>query len=280
MGARFLVLNYFNDIQHASHVLSANEQSVNAWKVGAARRSPGHFWTPDTANLAAWVKSDAGSSKPADTLVVDRVHNLGGVVDVKLQKSSDNFSLNTVDVVTFTVPTSASGDNTTLSAGVRTPEGAYLRSFTSTSERYWRLLVPVMGAGLKPQIGGLWVGPSWAPPTINRPHGEDDHAPLAEASETPWGWEGRTLTTPRRSGEVTIELEDEASYLVADNHIRDQYVRRPMWMVFDEAKAERALLARWPVGARAGFRYEADWGFRRIVLPYQEYEPLISEGVA
>lgn len=280
MGARFLVQNYYNDRQFSTHVLSANEQSGNAWKVGAARRSPGHFWTPDTANLAAWVKTDAVSAKPADTLIVDRVHNLGGVVDVKLQKSNDNFVVNTVDVLTFTIPTVASGDNTALSAGVRTPEGAYLRSLTSTSERYWRLLVPAMGAGLKPKIGGLWVGPSWAPPAINRPHGEDDHAPLAEASETPWGWEGRTLTIPRRSGEVTIELIDEASYLVADSHIRDQYVRRPMWMVFDEAKAERACLARWPLGTRAGFGLPADYPYRAIQLPYEEYEPVISEGVA
>jgi hypothetical protein len=277
---RFLVLNYLNDIQHASHVLSANEQSGNAWKVGAARRSPGHFWTPDTANLAAWVKSDAGSAKAADMMVVDRVHNLGGVVDVKLQKSSDNFVANTVDVVTFTIPSAASADNTALSTGVRTPEGAYLRTFTSTSERYWRLLIPAMGAGLKPKVGGLWLGPSWQPPAITRPHGEDDHAPLAETSLTPWGWEGRTLTIPRRSGVAIIELIDEASYLIADGHIRDQFVRRPMWLVFDEAKAERAFLARWPVGERAGFGLPTDYPYRTINLPYEEHQPLISEGAA
>ena len=279
MGSpRFLVQSYFNDVQHPTHVISANEEAAGfeAWRVGAARRSPNHYWTPTTANQAAWNKVDAGSSKPADMLVIDRVHNLGGVANVKLQKSSDNFAAVTVDVATFTIPTSASADNTALSAGVRTPEGAFLLSFTSTSERYWRILVPLMGAGLKPQIGGIYLGPIWSPPAINRPHGEDDHAPLAEAVETPWGWEGRTLTVPRRSGVLTIELIDEASYLVADGHIRDQYVKRPMWIVVDEAKAERAFLARWPLNERAGFGVPEDYPYRRIQLPYAEYEPLVA----
>ena len=277
---RFLVQSYFNDRQFPSHVLSANEQSGNAWKVGAGRRSPGHYWTPDTANAAAWVKSDAGSAKAADMCVIDRVHNLGGVANMELQKSNDNFVANLVTVVTLPIPSSASGDNTALSDGVRTPEGAYLRSFASTSERYWRVFIPAMGAGLKPKVGGLYVGPSWQPPAITRPSGEDDHTPLAEVSTTPWGWEGRGLTIPRRSGVVIIELIDEASYLTADLHIRDQYARRPMWMVFDEAKAERAFLARWAVGERAGFGVPQDYPFRVINLPYEEKDPLISEGAA
>lgn len=275
---RFLVMNYLNDRQHSAHVLSANENSNDAWKVGAARRSPGHYWTPVTANLQAWVKVDNGSAKTPDMFVIDRVHNLGGVADLKLQSSPDNSVW--TDRVTFTIPASASADNTALSAGVRTPEAAYLRSFTGASVRYWRLLIPAMGAGLRPQVGGFWLGPSWQPPAINRPLGEDDHTPLAEASVTPWNWEGRTLTTPQRSGEITIELIDDASYLTADEHIRDQYVRRPMWVVVDEAKAERAFLARWPLGTRAGFGVPEDYPFRKIVLPYEEYQPLISEGVA
>jgi len=209
-------------------------------------------------------------------LVIDRVHNLGGVASVKLQKSNDNFSAQTVDVATFTIPTSASADNTALSAGVRTPEGAYLLTFASTSERYWRILVPLMGAGLKPQIGGIYVGESWQPEGLQFPVTDDDQEPLAEATETPWGWEGRMLTVPRRAGELTMFLADAAAYLAADSHVRDQFVKRPFWIVFDEAKAERALLARWPLGARAGFRHEADGVHRRIGLPYVEYEPLVA----
>lgn len=279
MGApRFLVRNYCNDVQYGAHVVSANEEAsgFEAWRVGTARRAPTHYWTPTTANQQAWVKVDCGLARPVDMLIIDRVHNLGGVANLKLQRSNDNFGANVVDVLTFTIPTSASGDNTALSSGVRTPEGVYLRTITSVSERYWRLLIPAMGAGLKPRIGGLWIGESWAPGAINRPVAEDDHAPLAEAVETPWGWQGRTLTVPRRSGELTIELVAEADYLVADDHIRDQYVRRPMWIVVDDAKAERAFLARWPIGARAGFGVPTDYPYRRMVLPYEEHEPLVA----
>ena len=156
MGApRFLVQNYWNDVQNPTHIISANEEAAGfeAWRVGAGRRSPGHYWTPTTANQAAWNKTDCGSAKAADMLVIDRVHNLGGVASVKLQKSNDNFSAQTVDVATFTIPTSASADNTALSAGVRTPEGAYLLTFASTSERYWRILVPLMGASMSARAG-------------------------------------------------------------------------------------------------------------------------------
>src|SRR3990167_342602 len=272
---RFLVVNYWNDVQNPLHVLSATENSGDAWKVGALVRSPTHYYTSVTENLAIRLVVDCGSAKPADMLVVDRVHTLGGVANVKLQKSTDAFATNAVDVVTFTIPASASGDNTALSAGARTPEGAYPRSFTSDSSRWWGLLIPAVAA-FKPRVGGFYLGPSWTPPLPDNPIGEDDQEPLAEVTETPWGWRGRTLTVPRRAGELIFKLDDEASYLVADDHIRDQYVRRPMWIVPDEAKAERSFLAEWPGGGGAGFRHEADRGFRQIRLPYLEFEPLIS----
>jgi len=276
MGApRFLVQNYFNDRQFLAHVLSATENSGDAWKVGALRRSPAHYYISATANVAIRIVVDCGSSKATDMLVHDRVSNLAGIANLKLQKSTDNFAANVVDVLTYTIPTSASADNTALSAGVRTPEGAYLRSFSSDNSRYWGLLVPAT-ASFKPQIGGFYLGPSWQPPALSRPLGEDDQAPMADAQETPWGWEGRSLTVPRRGGSLRIELIDEASYLVADDHIREQYVRRPMWIIPDEAKAERAFLARWPRGQRAGFVVPADYPWRVIDLPYEEYEPLIA----
>jgi hypothetical protein len=273
---RFLVQNYYNDVQFPTHVLSATENGGESWKVGALVRSPTHYYTSVTENLAIRIVVDCGSSKAADMLVVDRVTNLGGVADLKLQKSTDNFGASVVDVLTFTIPASASGDNTALSAGVRTPEGAYPRSFTSDTSRYWGLLIPAV-ASFRPRVGGFYLGPTWTPPPFSLPLGEDDQEPLAEVTETPWGWRGRTLTVPRRAGEIIIKLKDEASYLVADDHIRDQYVRRPMWIVPDDAKAERAFLAEWPVGVRAGFRSEGG-GYRprQIRLPYVEYEPLIA----
>lgn len=275
--SRILVINYFNDVQHPTHALSASENSTSAWKVGAARRSSTHYWTPNATNSAHWVKVDCGAAKPADMLVIDRVHNLGSITGIKLQKSSDNFATNIVDVATFAVPSSASGDNTSLSSGVRTPEGAFLISFGSTSERYWRLLIPAMGAGNKPQIGGLWLGPSWDPPAIQRPVSDDDLVPLAEATTTPWGWEGRTLTVRRRVGAITIELVDEASYLTADDHVREQMSRRPFWLVLDESKAERAFLARITAGTELRLGYsDPSYPYRRIEFRYEEYEPKVE----
>jgi len=134
-----------------------------------------------------------------------------------------------------------------------------------------------MGAGVKPKIGGLWLGPSWSPSRgILLPVGEDDLEPLAEAEVTGWGWEGRTLTVPRRAGEVSLLLT-ESEYLAAALHLREQYARRPMWMVFDEAKAERAFLARWPLRNRGSMRFEQDSNHRRITIPYEEYEPFVDE---
>jgi hypothetical protein len=273
MGARFLVLNYFNRVQFPGHGVTATENAADAWKVGALRRSSTHYYTSATPHVAIRIAVDCGSAKPADLLVIDRVHNLDGVPGIKLQYSTDNW-VTANDVFTFTFPSTRSPDNTSLSTGARTPEGAYVRSFNPVSARYWGLLIPAM-AGFRPRIGGLYLGPSWRPPAISRPVGEDDQAPLAEVITTPWGWEGRTLTVPRRSGTLRIELIDEASYLEAAIHIRDEYVRRPMWIIVDEAKAERAFLARWPIGVRAGFATPADYPYRVIELPYEEYEPAI-----
>lgn len=277
MGApRFLVYNFFNDRQYPLHVLSSDESTADSWKPGALRRSPDHYLAWLTAAAAHSLTVDCAQSRLADMLVVDRVTNLAGLANLKLQKSNDNFAVNIVDVATFTIPAAASGDNTALSAGVRTPEGAFLLAFTGVSERYWRLLIPA-SAGFVPYLGGFYVGPSWTPPNFSLPMGEDDQAPLAEEVETPWGWSGTTQVVPRREGSFLLKLKNEPSYLTADDHIRDQYVRRPMWIVPDDAKAERAFLARWSIGVVAGFRAEGG-GYRprQIRLPYREYEPLVA----
>jgi hypothetical protein len=276
---RLLVENFFSPTQFPDNVVDANEEDTNkeAWRVGTARRSVQDAWLPTTLNNAAWLRVDRGASDSADMVAIDRGHNLQGEV-VTLQKSTDNFVADTTQVFQSTIPSSVS-DDTALTAinGALTPEGAWVKAFTSDSSRYWRLLIAAMGAGLRPRVVNLWLGLSYAPSKLQIPWGDDDDELLYDVTEiAATGWRGTSPPVQRRRGELRFKLRAAADYATTVLHLRDNFnLGRPMWIVYEDTRAERAVLGERERG-RQGFSLEGDWGHRQSIVSWVEREPRVE----
>ena len=91
------------------------------------------------------------------------------------------------------------------------------------------------------------------------------------------GGGGGSKRVPLRTGELTYKLDSEADYITARAHLWDHFrYNRPMWVVHDDAYAERAVLV-VPRMERQGFGFREDWWNKRQgVIPWVEHEPLVD----
>lgn len=273
----FCTDNLFDDLLYTGHTVTANEEAggKEVWHVANNRRSPSDYWTPTTANNAAWVRVDCGAAKAADFIAIDRGSNLEGKT-ITLATSPDNVTYTTVFSVA--VP-SAAVDDTALAAaaGAYTEEGAWVKSFTSASARYWRLTVSA-AVSYTPRIVGLWLGARWDVGTYHdRPHDEDASVGAWTAEQNELGWSAYSTDADVRQGEVSLRLMSDAAYDSAARSFLAQYRKgRPAWYVPDTDRAERAFLLKCPQGARVGAPYETGWGYRTVRLPYVEHQPVVS----
>lgn len=275
--SRLLVENFFSPASFPLHSVAA-ESSIagnEPFRVGTARRSPLNFWTSAADNTATWVKVDCQEARAADMLAIDRGHNLGGVT-VQLQRSNDDFAADVTTVRSFAVPGAPSDEETAIENVARTEEGAVILSFTSATSRYWRLLVPAMGAGARPRVVGLYLGESWKPEFhFGWPwsFGDRDLEYGQEVSDS--GWSSATRTAQRLSVTLQIRLERPEEYAVARRHVEERVLRRhATWLVMDQDFAERAWLAESPPG-RGGFQRRPGWGYFQAEVALVEKEPAI-----
>lgn len=277
MGAtKLLVENFFSKTQFPDRILDANEEAAGhlVFRVGTGRRSIRDSWFPTTLNLAAWTRLDMVSSLPADLVVIDRGGNWAGR-EVKLQRSTDNFAADTTTVFTQTIPSTPSAPGTALTAGVLTPEGAFLRAFTSVSSRYWRILYSAV-AGERPVAVNHALGEMWTPFNLSFPLTDEDGELRSPEVESRTGWLGRGRVVRRRAGELNVKIEDfTAAETEVFRHIRDNFaLGRPAWIVYDEAKGDRAVNAISPQG-RSGFQRRRDWAYRQGVIAWVEHQPKV-----
>lgn len=277
---RFLVDTLFSPEIYPSADVSANEQADGheAFRVGDERRTPRSFWTPTTENADAWLQVDLGSGgdRPADMIAIDRGHNLEGET-VTLEHSADGSTW--TQVFQATIPTSE-GSNASLSAasGVLTEQGAWIKSFSSATDRYWRLTVSAMGAGLKPEIRGLYLGPSYQPSYLPAlPFGFGDRQLDYSEVKGPNVWAASSRMADRYELTFRLKLETWAEYNdTARHHIEQLFFKgRPMWLVMDTSYAERAWLAKAAPGSH-GFKQRPDWGFPQAELRTVEHEPELT----
>ncbi len=171
----FLIENYFSSSQFSTHVVSAIQEAAGkqAFRVGDGRRIQLDHWSSTSLNVEAWIKVDCVSTKSATGIALDRGHNLAGK-SVVLERSANDSGW--TNVFTATIPATAATDGDIDDAnGITTDEGAWLKRFASVSDRYWRLRIPAMGADLKPEVVGLWVGNTWEPGALTLPH-QDEYA--------------------------------------------------------------------------------------------------------
>ena len=269
---RFLVKNFFSRRIYPAHVLLPSEELAGneMSRIGNGNRDPLDFWTTTTANLEATGRVDDAVSRAADMVVIDRGHNLASK-QVVLERSANGTTWTTV--VDVTIPSASAPGALSDANGVVNREGAWLKTFASASDRYWRLRIPAMGVGLKPQVVNAWLDTSWAPPYRDTPDAPDAHELGAQEITMQTGWIARSHIWVRRRGHIGLRLED-SDYDVALEQIQYQFgINRPMWIVHDEARADHAVLALPVLGTIEILRRSPDWFGPRVAFDWLEHAP-------
>jgi hypothetical protein len=272
MNPVFLVDNLLNaESQYRGHTVAGEEEPVGneAWRVADGRRSRGDYWTPTTANSDTYVEVDCDRVRGADTLVLDA--NLAGY-DIELRGSCDDWTTYE-SVLDLTIPSVSAPGALDSALGVLTEDGVWAIAFDLRAYAYWRIFVDAMGAGLKPQIYGAWLGKSYQPDYFNLPWAEEPDELLFGEVVSEAGWRGTTKATQRRGGQITLQLSDYAEYELARFHLQSLYGSgQPMWIFFDDQQADRGVLAERPQGD-LGFRFGPDWAYRQAQINWVEREP-------
>jgi len=270
---RFIVENAFSVTQFSGHTVVGDEEAAGheAFRIANGRRSSFDYWTGNTANQQRTLTLDCAQTRSFDVCVLDRGHNLAGK-QMLLECSNDNFG-STQTVFDVTIPSTVGPSHVDDPNGVTTEEGAWVKHFSDRAARYWRLRIPAMGAGVTPSIVGAWLGLSYQPAPFDLPFEPDGDELRAAETQTEAAWLGRNQPATVRGGTISMKLDSVAEYERARYHLQGHYGRgRPMWVIFDEAQADRAVLAIRPTG-RLAFGQTREWWYPNVQLPFVEHEP-------
>ncbi len=263
-GPLLLVENLYNQRAFPGHFVTAADAVTalevsghEGFRVATGRRSGIAPCTFVTVNHDQAILVACNRIRSANCLFLDRGHNLAGK-PVSLQTSQDNVTWATV--WTITIPTATVTNTITDTAyGVVTEEGAWGVRFPRADAIWWRLFIPAMGAGLVPVVVGLTLGTCWEPGFFLNPWGEDQDEASYTATASEWGWVGRGPVANVRTGQLGLRLATDEAYELARYHLQGHYGHgRPMWVVYDQAQADRSGLFIRPPG-RLGFNFEGAW---------------------
>jgi hypothetical protein len=270
--------NYLNPLQFPGHTISAEEEATGyeVWHVGNGRRSSRDYWTPTTANSLTWIRVVFDTPRDINFVALDRGHNLAGYgVQVWATDDATDFSGTYSTPVNATIPSTSASADIDATNGVLTAEGVWMKRFTTVSAQdAVQLYIPAMGAGLTPQVVGLWLGTCFAPTRpFDVPYDDDGVEAISITVESDAGWRGYGPTTLRRGGSLNLRLVSAAEYETARYHLIDHFAAgSPMWIVFDESAAHRSVLA--GAAGRIAFPYTKDWWqLRRVSFDWREWEP-------
>jgi hypothetical protein len=268
--------NLLNRLAFPLHTLVADEQAAGfeVDRLADGRRAPNDRYQSVTTNQARTVTVTCDRMRYVTGLTLDRGHNLSGFA-ISLLGSNDGFTTS-FTIWTGSVPTVVTSPGLLDNAnGCVTEEGAFLVRFAGQAAMAFRLSIPALGSGIVAQVVGAWLGMWYAPGYFDRPWNEDGGNIMALEQESSSGWLGSTVPVHRREGTIALRLTQDSDYNLARYHVQGHYFagRRPMWIVQDDAQADRAVLAIRPKGLD-GFTLDRDWFPRRASIPWQEHEPL------
>jgi hypothetical protein len=267
--------NLLNLRAYPGNALVGDEEPAGfeAFHVADGRRSVGDRWQATTANAQHTLTLTCDRLRTADTVVLDRGHNLGGK-EVAIEAADESTFTNPQVIFDAVLPTVTQGGPITGAFGVLTEEGAWAFNFPPRAASYWRLRIPAMGAGLVPQIVGAWLGQSYTPAFLHLPWGEDSNTAQFAETVSEWGWSGRGPVATPNDGTLQIKLSSEFDYELARYHLIEVFGSgRPMWICYDTAQADRMFLA-LRTKTRIGFEYAPGWWPRQGGIPYQEHAVL------
>jgi hypothetical protein len=154
-------------------------------------------------------------------------------------------------------------------------EDAWVKTFSVDAWHDWRLTSKAMGAGIVPQLGGVWLGKAWQPSEYVLDFPLDDEAFDIAFEETlsPQGWAGRTAPARGRRGTLHVTFPSEADYDLVRYQVLGLYARGfPAWLcLLRDQRPERTLLVRCPAGALAFARTGGI--LRTLDIPFVEEQP-------
>ena len=246
---RLVVLsdNVFNLLIYPLHTLSSSDtppagREIQRIASGRRQRSQNYF-TSAAFNTAVWGRSAFNRVRLFDCAFLDRGHNLGGKT-VRIQASFDLFATYSERVAvipTQTVPYSRLSQTN----GLRTEEGAWGWRFDPLAGSACRIYVDAMGAGLRPEIVGGYVGQCFRPTNpLIKPFSFGKRQLDYEVIRAPSAWAGAGEISQRKNLELNIRLED-GEYPAGRYHMEELFMRaHPSWIVPDDDQAEKAYLSR------------------------------------
>lgn len=261
--------NFFNRVLFPGHDITASGAATGreAWRVGTGRRGQTNSWRAAAAG-DGWVQVDCAAVRSADMLVIDRDHNLAGK---HIELTADGAT-----VLDLTIASAVSvGGDVDGAAGVVTQEGAWLIRFPSTAGQVWRLTVDAgVATSFVPEIRGIYLGSSWQlSEYLDLPYSDSERELIYQATTTSAGWVGRSSLAQRRDGTLLIKLMSSDEISTAEYYVEELFgAGRPMWIVFDPQRAERAVLA-IKLPGRVGLRREEGWFLPQAALDWTEHEP-------
>lgn len=267
MSAIIVVENLMNVRQFGAHVVTANEEPAGseAFRFATLRRTD--HWSPSTTNADAWIKVVFDRQRMWNFVALWD-HNLLGEA-FRIQASDDDFTT-TQTAFDATLPTTPGAGSVDDALGVVTLDKMWLKRFPARASAAARLYVPLMGAGQRPAINGI-VGLAYS---FTRELGDfpESDEKMAEESMTEAGYKGEGPAAFPQTGVLPIRMPSLFEWETGRYHLHERYRRSPAVLIFDEARAEQAIMVRRPSGRQAP-RSDRDYFYGQLGLAYAEHEP-------
>jgi len=200
------------------------------------------YWTPAGLNSARVLLADGIASQSPSMVVLDRGHNLKGVVVTITSYTFSGGNYFTQASFTSTIPSTAGGLPSDAN-GCLTPDGAWWKTFTMASARAWSIGTPAMGAGIAPILTGVYMGASYRfPEYMNAPFADDyDTDVQMQVNRVSTGGL-RVMTRKLNYQRLALSVDLESTeYAAFDLQVRPLlHYGQPWWVCFDDSDATHA----------------------------------------
>jgi hypothetical protein len=271
--------NLLNQVQFPNHTITASSEAsgYSVDRLANGRRHAGDRFEPNNTNTDVTITARCDVIRAANFAAIDRASNHLGY-RYQWLASDDNFTSSRTLADVNTIPLVVGG-RPSEAYGCVTDEGAWLKTVTVDAHNDWRFTSKAMGASLKPQITGLWLGRAWTPSEhlVRFPLDDRGFALDYEATVSPYGWKGRGQVRRPRSGVLRLGFPSQADEGMYAYHIESLALRGfPFWLCWQTDRAPwRAILASIPEGTVIRAPVDPSWHsiYRSVEIPFIEEQP-------
>lgn len=215
------------------------------WRVSDNLRDVTH-WTPSTTNAQRALDVNCGIAKSADTVIVDRGHNLAGV-SCQVQTSPDGVTWSGAGSA-FTIP-SAAGGLPTDANGCLTPDGVFWKTLGGGPyTAQWFRFTMAPRAGIAQIVAGLYLGLAYRfAEYYDAPGAYDYRRNIRHGKNVVSKGAVRVKREVQVFGEVDIRVRlEETDFQNLRPHVDRLLLNtHPWWFCLDDSTTEGAGLMRF-----------------------------------